>query len=158
MTDYHLVIDGATAEESWTYLDDDAALSDAPSIISLTRLKESRRTGRAQRAAWRYFTCRRAGQNRSRRRCARTGALYRPAGLIAIHFPAYRNGRGYSAARVLREEFNFTGQLRATGDVLYDQWAMMNAAVSTHLNWRRISTSPRSKPRLVNYRGLPTGC
>jgi uncharacterized protein (DUF934 family) len=27
---------------------------------------------------------------------------------------------------VLREEFNFTGQLRATGDVLYDQWAMMN--------------------------------
>ena len=46
--------------------------------------------------------------------------------LIAIHFPAYRNGRGYSAARVLREEFNFNGQLRATGDVLYDQWAMMN--------------------------------
>ena len=46
--------------------------------------------------------------------------------LIAIHFPAYRNGRGYSAARVLREEFNFSGELRATGDVLYDQWAMMN--------------------------------
>ena len=40
MTDYHLVIDGTTAEESWTYLDDDAALSDAPFIISLTRLKE----------------------------------------------------------------------------------------------------------------------
>ena len=29
MTDYHLVIDGATADESWTYLDDDAAQSDA---------------------------------------------------------------------------------------------------------------------------------
>jgi uncharacterized protein (DUF934 family) len=39
MTDYHLVIDGATAEESWHYLDDDAPLTDAPSIITLTRLK-----------------------------------------------------------------------------------------------------------------------
>ena len=39
MTDYHLVIDGATAEESWHYLEDDAPLNDAPAIISLARLK-----------------------------------------------------------------------------------------------------------------------
>ena len=41
-------------------------------------------------------------------------------------FPIYRNGRGYSAARVLRQEFNFDGEIRAIGEVLYDQWAMMN--------------------------------
>ena len=41
--------------------------------------------------------------------------------LIAIEFPAFKDGRGYSLARLLRERFGFTGELRATGDVLRDQ-------------------------------------
>ncbi len=40
--------------------------------------------------------------------------------LIEIAFPAFRDGRGYSAARILREA-GFTGELRAAGDVLLDQ-------------------------------------
>jgi len=41
--------------------------------------------------------------------------------LIAIHFPKFADGRGYSLARLLRERHNYTGELRATGDVLRDQ-------------------------------------
>lgn len=41
--------------------------------------------------------------------------------LIAVEFPAFKDGRGYSLARLLRERFGFTGELRATGDVLRDQ-------------------------------------
>lgn len=41
--------------------------------------------------------------------------------LIAINFPAFADGRGYSYARVLREEYNYSGELRAIGDVLRDQ-------------------------------------
>jgi uncharacterized protein (DUF934 family) len=41
--------------------------------------------------------------------------------LIAIKFPAYTDGRGYSYARVLRERFGYRGELRAVGDVLRDQ-------------------------------------
>ena len=41
--------------------------------------------------------------------------------LIAIHFPAFKDGRGYSYARELRTRFNFKGEIRATGDVLRDQ-------------------------------------
>lgn len=42
-------------------------------------------------------------------------------GLVAIHFPLFKDGRGYSSARILRDELGYTGELRATGDVLIDQ-------------------------------------
>ncbi len=41
--------------------------------------------------------------------------------LVEISFPRFRDGRGYSAARILREEMGYTGELRAIGDVLRDQ-------------------------------------
>jgi uncharacterized protein (DUF934 family) len=44
--------------------------------------------------------------------------------LIEISFPAYRDGRGYSAARILREA-GYEGELRAAGDVLVDQMPFM---------------------------------
>jgi len=44
--------------------------------------------------------------------------------LIEVAFPKYRDGRGYSAARILREA-GYTGELRAAGDVLVDQIAFM---------------------------------
>ena len=40
--------------------------------------------------------------------------------LIAVHFPAFTDGRGYSSARLLRERYGYTGELRAIGDVLRD--------------------------------------
>jgi uncharacterized protein (DUF934 family) len=40
--------------------------------------------------------------------------------LIDVSFPKFRDGRGYSAARILREA-GYTGELRASGDVLVDQ-------------------------------------
>jgi uncharacterized protein (DUF934 family) len=40
---------------------------------------------------------------------------------IAVHFPAFADGRGYSIARLLRERHAWTGELRAVGDVLRDQ-------------------------------------
>lgn len=44
--------------------------------------------------------------------------------LIEIAFPKFRDGRGYSSARILREA-GYTGELRAQGDVLVDQIAFM---------------------------------
>lgn len=40
--------------------------------------------------------------------------------LIEIAFPSFRDGRGYSSARILREA-GYVGELRAAGDVLIDQ-------------------------------------
>ena len=44
--------------------------------------------------------------------------------LVEVSFPSFRDGRGYSAARVLREA-GYTGELRAQGDVLVDQMPLM---------------------------------
>jgi uncharacterized protein (DUF934 family) len=37
--------------------------------------------------------------------------------LIAVQFPAFTDGRGYSIGRLLRERFGFKGEMRAIGDV-----------------------------------------
>src|SRR3974390_2015779 len=42
--------------------------------------------------------------------------------LVALQFPKFRDGRAYSQARLLRETYRFRGTLRATGDVLRDQF------------------------------------
>ncbi len=46
-------------------------------------------------------------------------------GLIALEFPSFTDGRAYSSARLLRERYGFTGELRAVGNVLRDQFAFM---------------------------------
>jgi uncharacterized protein (DUF934 family) len=44
---------------------------------------------------------------------------------ISINFPKFSDGRGYSAARLLRERYGYNGELRAVGDVLIDQLFFM---------------------------------
>lgn len=41
--------------------------------------------------------------------------------LLAIHFPAFVDGRGFSLGRLARERHQFSGELRAFGYVLQDQ-------------------------------------
>ena len=39
---------------------------------------------------------------------------------IAVDFPSFTDGRGYSHAQTLRQHLHYAGELRATGDVLLD--------------------------------------
>lgn len=45
--------------------------------------------------------------------------------LIAVDFPSFRDGRGYSLAYLLRVRLGWSGELRAVGDVLRDQLSHM---------------------------------
>lgn len=45
--------------------------------------------------------------------------------LVALAFPAFNDGRSFSKAELLRSRHGFSGQVRATGEVLIDQIAMM---------------------------------
>jgi len=45
--------------------------------------------------------------------------------LIALVFPKFRDGRAYSQARLLRERYGFQGELRATGEILRDQFLFL---------------------------------
>lgn len=65
--------------------------------------------------------------------------------LIALHFPAFKDGRAYSQARLLRARYGFRGQLRATGEVLQDQALFLvrcgfdafEVDAATAAGWRR---------------------
>lgn len=46
--------------------------------------------------------------------------------LVAIEFPVFKDGRGFSYARLLRERYGFTGEVRAVGEVLRDQLLFMH--------------------------------
>jgi uncharacterized protein (DUF934 family) len=45
--------------------------------------------------------------------------------VVALVFPTFRDGRAYSQARLLRERHSYRGELRATGQVLRDQFVFM---------------------------------
>lgn len=45
--------------------------------------------------------------------------------VVALEFPTFRDGRPYSIARLLRERYHYTGELRAVGDILRDQLLFM---------------------------------
>ena len=44
---------------------------------------------------------------------------------VAVEFPKFRDGRGFTAARLLRTRLGFRGEVRAVGDVLRDQAGFM---------------------------------
>lgn len=46
--------------------------------------------------------------------------------LIAIDFPKFADGRGYSIATLLRTRYGYAGELRAIGDVLRDQFFFLS--------------------------------
>ena len=45
--------------------------------------------------------------------------------LIALSFPKFTDGRSFSKAKMLRDEHGFKGEIRAVGDVLWDQLQLM---------------------------------
>jgi uncharacterized protein (DUF934 family) len=45
--------------------------------------------------------------------------------LVALVFPNFKDGRAYSQARQLREQYGFQGELRATGNILRDQFLFL---------------------------------
>ncbi len=45
--------------------------------------------------------------------------------VIVLEFPTFKDGRAYSQARLLRERYNYAGDIRARGDILRDQLQYM---------------------------------
>jgi uncharacterized protein (DUF934 family) len=59
------------------------------------------------------------------RRVAELAPFIDRLSLIALVFPKFKDGRAYSQARLLRERYGFRGELRATGEVLRDQFQFL---------------------------------
>ena len=111
-----VIIDGAIVDNEWARLEADAleaGLPDGKVIAPLAYWQENRDTlmTRGDVAVWL------APGEEPKDLADDLSAL----SLVAIHFPAFKDGRGYSYARELRTRFAFKGEVRATGDVLRDQ-------------------------------------
>lgn len=102
------------ADDPWVFLaDDEPALAGAAAIVSAQRLQKEAEA-LLQRGP--------LGVKILPSDAIEEIAAYIPQlSLIAVDFPIYRDGRGFSTARLARERYRFTGDLRATGDVLQDQ-------------------------------------
>jgi uncharacterized protein (DUF934 family) len=46
-------------------------------------------------------------------------------GLVSLEFPKFRDGRHFSTARELRERYGYTGEIRAVGHVIPDQYLFL---------------------------------
>lgn len=68
---------------------------------------------------------------------------------IAIDFPAFTDGRGYTLARLLRERYSYKGEVRAVGDVLVDQLDYMRRCGFTAMALRD-DQHPEDALRAIN--------
>jgi uncharacterized protein (DUF934 family) len=111
-----LVENGHIVEDRYVRVGDDELLPDrVPVIVSAKRFLAdaatlSRRDG-SLGVEW-----------PNNRRVAELEPWLGHLALIALDFPKFKDGRAYSQARLLREHFGFRGTMRATGDVLRDQF------------------------------------
>lgn len=112
-----LIKDHAIIEDRWTLLRDAASLADVPMgvpVIVPLALWQAEHDVLASRHAIGVWL--KPGDDPD----ALAGDVAQLP-LIAIDFPKFTDGRGYSGARLLREKYRFSGELRAVGDVLRDQ-------------------------------------
>lgn len=105
-----IIKDDAIVDDGWVHYSGEGDLPDGDIIVSLTVWQEMDLSAR------------------------RVGLLLEPGEhpkeiaddldsfeLIAINFPTFNDGRGYSHARILRQRFGYSKELRAVGDIMRDQ-------------------------------------
>lgn len=114
-----LVRDGEIVDNDWTFMprpEDEPAEAPVPEgrvivPLSVWQAQREHLAGRESLGVW-LDTDETADQ---------LGEQARQFPLVAVHFPKFADGRAFTTARLLRERFNFTGELRAVGYFLPEQ-------------------------------------
>jgi uncharacterized protein (DUF934 family) len=114
-----LVKDGAIVENTWTLLpkpEGDAAVVEVPAgevIVPLViwQAQKAQLQTRTDIGVWLD----------SDETADLLGDDAKNLPLVAVNFPVFMDGRAFSTARLLRERFGFTGELRAVGNFIRDQ-------------------------------------
>ena len=108
------------APSAWRHWPDHQPLADddTPVIVGLERFRAGRTTLLARRGG---VGVRLAPAEDPAQIAGDLNAI----AVIAIDFPAFNEGRGYSIARLLREKYAYAGEIRATGSVTRDRLRFM---------------------------------
>jgi uncharacterized protein (DUF934 family) len=115
-----LIKGGALVADEWVNVGDDEPLpADRPAIVTLKRWQADRDALGGRNAP---IGVRLESAERAEALAADIGRL----ALVAVAFPTFRDGRGFSTARLLRERYGFSAELRAVGNVFRDQFLFMH--------------------------------
>ena len=107
----------AVVPDTFVTIADDAALPESGgAIVSLTRFAKERESLLARNAPI-------GVRLKSDESPEALGDDVQRLSVVAIEFPAFGDGRGFSWARMLRTRLSYTGEIRATGKFIYDQIA-----------------------------------
>jgi uncharacterized protein (DUF934 family) len=71
--------------------------------------------------------------------------------VVVLTFPNFKDGRGYSQARQLRERYGFVGELRAAGQILRDQFLFLVRAGFDALEVVKASDAEAFASTLARY-------
>jgi uncharacterized protein (DUF934 family) len=116
---------GAQIADTWTHIADPEGPAGAWTILPLARLIAMLAAGEPPPDPVGVWL---ASADHSD---AIAAALPRLA-LVAVEFPKFRDGRGFTIARALRERYGFAGEIRAFGHVLPDQYlALLQCGFTT---------------------------
>jgi uncharacterized protein (DUF934 family) len=109
---------GQPVHDDWVAATEDDAVPAAHAILTLTQL--------APFVAQGWDTPRPLGVRvQSTDRVESAAAVLGAVDLVAIEFPKFRDGRGFTMARALREHHAYAGDIRAVGHVLPDQYVFL---------------------------------
>ena len=115
-----LIKNGGFADDEWISVGDEDTLPvDAPVIVSLARWQAERDTLIGRNAPIGVTLASSEAPEAIKDDLERFQ-------LVALQFPTFQDGRGYSYASLLRERYGYEGEIRASGDVLRDQWFAMS--------------------------------
>jgi uncharacterized protein (DUF934 family) len=107
-----------SAEDPFTTVDDDQVIPPGDVIISFARFQSE--------GDWLLSGGRKVGVRLTPDDAVEALAYDLPRiAVVALVFPKFRDGRSYSAGRVLRERLGYRGEVRAVGDVLVEQAGFM---------------------------------
>lgn len=71
--------------------------------------------------------------------------------VIELHFPKFSDGRAFSQAFLLQRRLGFSGEIRATGDVLIDQLVQMQRSGFTQAVLRADQNLEHGQALLAHY-------
>jgi uncharacterized protein (DUF934 family) len=124
-----VIKDNEVVDDNWQWLQapDDAGIPEGDVIIPFTYWQQHRSELIEQKSQW--GVCINGDDETDD--VAKDLAYF---ALIAVEFPAFKDGRGYSHARSLRDHYAYKGDIRAVGDVLRDQlYYLQRCGVSSFL-------------------------
>ena len=114
-----IIKDGAVVDDSWQLIRElDAALPEGKVIVPLETWQAQADSLGSREAVGVWLA--------SDQPPAVIAADLDKLALVAIDFPKFADGRGFSYARTLREQLGFKGEIRAVGDFMRDQLSYLS--------------------------------